>query len=144
MGETLMRFWLVPVHACLIIIGPLLLNRYFSVPGVICFNLLTWVVVCCFMFVMHPCILLDFGEPIPKRCFICKYAHTRCKLLKHWLFFTHSCILVACFAHQALEPLIDMSIIILLFTCGQYFFDVIFGTSLINAHNDQVWWIACN
>ena len=126
MGETLKRFWLAPVHACLITIGPLLINRYFAVSGEICFNLLSWGMGCLYMFVMHPCVLLDFGEPIPKRCFICKYAHTRCKLLKHWLLFAHSWVLVACFAHQALEPRIDTSFVLLLFIYCQFLFDFFF------------------
>ena len=127
MGGNWSRFWPASVLGVLLVIGPLVLNRVFSVHEELCLRFFIAGAMQWLMYTFHPCIFNDRGNAVIQRCFICDYVHNRAPFLKHWLFLLHCWLLTSVFTYQAISTNGDEDMaVLMLFSAGCFVYDMVF------------------
>ena len=117
-----MQAWKFVTYGSVALITPLTFRALSVITQKHCEDMILMGVYCCFIFAIHPCRVI--GE---YQCFICRFAHESCKILKHWLLFTHITLLLTGFVSEALTlNRDDGKFWFLIIWFGEILFDLLF------------------
>ena len=114
-----MQYWEFVVYVCVAFLAPLTFKANSLITEKHCEDMIFAGVMCCFIYASHPC---DY--PISHRCFICRFAHEHCRIVKHWLFFIHLTLLLTQFVSETLAPKGDGVFWFLFLWIGQILYDI--------------------
>ena len=110
------------VYVIVIFSGPSILKEYSLVSDEQCDDVFFVGLMGCFGFFTHFCAF----ENSP-RCFVCRFAHERCKLLKHLRLFLNMALLLTIYVRVAIAPSgYDLLFWMLLLSIGQMVLNMVY------------------